>query len=575
MLPPNLAPPKLARRSGETASGTRVIQLHPFCASRIAAEGQVVAILGDMHFMTAHSASPEDRTALGVDPDDRLYRLLVNSITGYAIFMLDPNGHVASWNLGAQRLKGYRAEEIIGRHFSTFYTEEDRAQNLPAGTLTAAARDGRTEREGWRVRKDGTRFWASVVIDAIRSPEGDLLGFAKITRDLSELKETQRALEQARESFFRAQKMEAIGQLTGGVAHDFNNLLMAVIGNLELLRKRVAGDARALQLIDNALQGAQRGSSLTQRMLAFARRQDLANVPVALGALVEGIQALLQRSLGPAIRLETSFPSGLRAVMGDPNQIELAVLNLAVNARDAMPEGGPLIIAAENAELGSHHPTGLPPGHYVCLRIVDKGTGMDAETLARATDPFFTTKGVGKGTGLGLPMVLGLAEQMGGRLVLTSQVGVGTTAEMWLPAAAPGVEPHPLPSSVPSFATRPVDVRPLTILAVDDDGLVLMNTTAMLEDLGHRVIEATSGQRALKLLENEPAVDLVITDQAMPQMTGLQLAGEIRARRPALPIIIATGYAELPPGTSDFVKLDKPFFEQQLVEAVRTAVQPR
>ena len=500
------------------------------------------------------------------------FRLLVQGVSDYAIYMLDPNGRITNWNLGAERIKGYRPEEVIGQHFSKFYTEEDRLRGEPARALAVAAAEGRFEKEGWRVRKDGTRFLASVVIDPIRDPSGTLLGFAKVTRDITERSATQRALEEAREAFFQAQKMEAIGQLSGGIAHDFNNLLMAVIGSLELLRKRLPEEPRSRQLLDNALQGAERGAALTRRMLAFARRQDLAPTATDLHQLVAGMTELLQRSLGPQIGIETRFSDNLEAVLADSNQLELALLNLAVNARDAMPDGGGIVIGARNETVGAGHSTKLPPGNYVCLWVTDSGSGMDAETLSHATEPFFTTKGVGRGTGLGLSMVHGLAEQLGGRLILRSALGAGTTAEIWLPVAAEGVcAPSPMPVAVPP----PVPASKLAVLAVDDDGLVLMNTAGMLEDLGHRVFEATSASQALEIIDREPGIDLVITDQAMPQMTGLQLATEIRARRPGVPIIIATGYAELPVGHQSFPKLDKPFFEQQLAQAIKAAMHPR
>jgi len=502
------------------------------------------------------------------------FRLLVQGVSDYAIYMLDPNGRITNWNLGAERIKGYRPSEVIGEHFSKFYTEEDRARGEPARALSVAAAEGRFEKEGWRVRRDGTRFLANVVIDPIRDEAGTLLGFAKVTRDITERVAAQQALEEAREAFFQAQKMEAIGQLGGGIAHDFNNLLMAVIGSLELLRKRLPDDARSRQLLENALQGAERGAALTSRMLAFARRQDLDPTATDLGGLVDGMTELLKRSLGPQIDLETQFPAGLEPVMADRNQLELALLNLAVNARDAMPEGGRIVIGARRETIGATHPSHLPPGDYVCLWLADSGSGMDTETLAHATEPFFTTKGVGKGTGLGLSMVHGLAEQLHGRLTLHSAPDAGTTVEIRLPVAQEAEQRPAEPA--PADPGLPLAPAKLKVLAVDDDALVLMNTSGMLEDLGHRVFEATSAQQALDLFEREPQIDLIITDQAMPQMTGLQLATEVRTRRPGMPVIIATGYAELPAGgNQSFPKLDKPFFEQQLAQAIRAAMQPR
>src|SRR5215212_752224 len=305
--------------------------------------------------------------------DDGRYRLLVEAVTDYAIYMLDANGIVTSWNPGAQRFKGYTAAEIVGQHFSRFYTAEDRETELPKHALETAAREGKFEAEGWRVRKDGTRFWAWVVIDPIRSPSGEIVGYAKITRDLTERKEAQQRLERTREALLQAQKMEAIGQLTGGIAHDFNNLLMAVLGSLELMRKRLPDDPKLLSLLENAVRGAQRGASLTKRMLAFARRQELKQEPVDIPELVRGMTELLQRSIGSAVTIETRFPLSIRQVFADANQLEMVLLNLAVNARDAMPSGGQIVIAARQQEIGIGN--GLKPGSYVCLSVSDTGAG--------------------------------------------------------------------------------------------------------------------------------------------------------------------------------------------------------
>lgn len=502
---------------------------------------------------------------MDIKRSEEQFRLLVQSVTDYAIYMLDAQGHVTSWNQGAQRIKGYAPEEIIGQHFSRFYTKEDRARGEPEHALKTAAREGRYEMEALRVRKDGTSFHAHVVIDPIRDPRGNLIGYAKVTRDISERKKAQRDLEQAQQALFQSQKMDAIGQLTGGVAHDFNNLLMAILGSLELAKKRLPPDSPVNRLLDNAMQGAQRGSALTQRMLSFARRQSLDPKPVDLVQLVHGLVELLQSSIGPGLRIETRIPSALALVEADENQLELALLNLTVNARDASPEGGVIEISAQEERVDMRHPTRLAPGRYVRLAVTDHGEGMDAETLSRATEPFFTTKGVGKGTGLGLSMVHGMAEQIGGRFILKSRKGEGTVGEIWLPCATADLETD-LGSAPAESAARPA--RPLKILAVDDDSLVLFNTTAMLEDLGHAPLEARSGEEALAILDRA-AVDLVITDQAMPRMSGVQLIAAIKSRWPDMPVILATGYAELPAGAEqDWQKLSKPFSEPDLQRAI-------
>jgi PAS domain S-box-containing protein len=493
------------------------------------------------------------------------FRLLVQGVVDYAIYMIDTEGNVTNWNLGAQRIKGYAPGEIIGRHFSQFYTDEDRAAGLPRRALETADREGKFESEGWRVRKDGNRFWAHVVMDPLRDETGTLLGFAKITRDITERKEAQAKLDMAREALNQSQKMEAIGHLTGGVAHDFNNLLMVVLSGLELIRKRVPPDPKITMLLDNVVQATERGAILTKRMLAFARRQELKTENIHIPELVHGMGDMLQRSLGQSASIETHFPLRLSPVSADANQLEMALLNLAVNARDAMPEGGRIIIAAHEQALSPGNFNGMKPGRYVRLSVTDTGAGMDEETLKRATEPFFTTKGVGKGTGLGLPMVHGLAEQFGGRFMLRSRVGEGTVAEIWLPTAEHIAVSEPTPP--PALATKRY-YEPLVVLAVDDDPLVLTNTVAMLEELGHTAIEASSGKRALEILGEDNSIDLIVTDQAMPEMTGAELARTIRAKWPKLSIVLATGFAETPADSIALPRLSKPFTQAELAEKI-------
>ncbi len=496
------------------------------------------------------------------------FRLLVQGVTDYAIFMLDTDGRVSSWNVGAERIKGYTPQEIVGRHFSTFYTDEDRERGEPARTLETARREGRYLAEGWRQRKDGTRFRASVVIDAIHDDAGDLIGFAKITRDVTERDQAHRELELAREALFQSQKMEAIGQLTGGIAHDFNNLLAAVLSGLELLRKRVPANPQITSLLDNSVKAAERGAALTQRMLAFARRQELTAEIVHIPALVADMMELLQRSLGPTFILETRFRADLPTVSADVNQLEMALLNLAVNARDAMPEGGTITIDAIHRNVADGEVAGLRTGRYVRLTVTDNGSGMDAATLARASDPFFTTKGVGKGTGLGLSMVHGYLHQLGGAFELESEVSKGTRAHIWLPVRKGGVGQ---PTSDGNAEAMPAGT-PHNILVVDDDALILKNTAALLEDLGHQVLIAPSGDEALALIEQREDIDLLITDQVMPGMTGSELVAQVRARRPMLPIILATGYGEVPSELGPEIRrLNKPFTQLALNRAVMQA----
>jgi signal transduction histidine kinase len=381
-----------------------------------------------------------------------------------------------------------------------------------------------------------------------------------------------RERETALAQLFEAQKMDTIGRLTGGVAHDFNNLLMAVLGSLSLLEKRLPDEAQCRRLLQNAVQGAQRGAALTQRLLAFSRRQELKPESVNLSDLVCGMGELLKRALGIEVALVCQFPKGLPPVLVDSNQLELALLNLALNARDAMPSGGTLTIRAVDEVIGQNAgDSALKAGEYVRVGVSDTGVGMDAATLAKATDPFFTTKGPGKGTGLGLSMVHGLAAQSGGQLRIVSTPGLGTTVELWLPRAKTDAV------SLVRSAERPLPA-PATaswrVLIVDDDLLVLTGTAALIEDLGHVAIEVPSASEALAVLAAGQAVDVIVTDHAMPNMTGLQLAHCVQEKYPGLPIVLATGYAELPADPAEFgiVKLAKPCSQTEIAAAIHTAM---
>ncbi len=500
------------------------------------------------------------------------FKMLVQGVTDYAIYMLDATGHVKNWNTGAERIKGYRADEIIGEHFSRFYTPEDREAGEPQRTLRIATTVGRMESEGWRVRKDGTRFRAHVLVDRILDEHGKLAGFAKVTRDVTEQMKAAHDLESARSALFQSQKLEAIGQLTGGVAHDFNNLLMAIIASLELIGHRIPDGPKLRTLLDNAKAGAHRGAALTQRMLAFARRQELTPVSVELPELVRGMSDLLQRSLGSQVPISTVFPLKLEPVFVDYNQLELALMNLAVNARDAMPTGGKVTISGKRESVAAGDSAGLPAGDYVTLVVTDEGEGMDEATVKRATEPFFTTKGVGKGTGLGLSMAQGLAEQSGGRLVVKSEVGKGTQVEIWLPVATTTAPSAAKGERAPT-ANAMTASRSLTVLAIDDDTLVLDTLCAQLEDLGHRVTKAGSGREALRHLGEGETFDVAISDYAMPLMTGTQFAERAHRLQPQMPIIIASGFAELA-NTSEreLIRLRKPFSQSDLALAIEAAV---
>ncbi len=364
------------------------------------------------------------------------------------------------------------------------------------------------------------------------------------------------------------QKVESLGQLTGGVAHDFNNLLMAVLGNLEILRKYIPSDAKLLRLIDGAIQGAERGATLTKRMLAFARRQELQPATVNVPKLVDSMVEMLSRSLGPGVEITTRFEDDVPAARVDPNQLELALLNLALNARDAMPRGGMLTISANRALVGVSDVPGLKPGEYVCIAERDTGVGMEETTVKRATEPFFTTKGPGRGTGLGLSMVDGLVAQSGGAMRISSQVGMGTAIELWLPIA----EPETVEEARPAGPTRIDGLRACRVLVVDDDPIVAAGTAAMLEDLGHSAIEAGSAEIALQVLSSEPGIDFVITDHAMPGMTGTDLAERIRRTWPGVPVVLASGYPEVPGDELGVPRLSKPYRQEELARLLASMV---
>jgi len=521
----------------------------------------------------------EQRAAqLAALESERRFRLLVEGVTDYAIFMLSPEGYVTNWNAGAERIKGYTAAEIVGQHFSRFYTPEDADADMPSKTLDTARREGRYEAEGWRRRKDGSRFWASVVVDVVYD-DGKLIGFAKITRDLSERREAQKQLEAAREQLFQAQKMEAIGQLTGGLAHDFNNLLAGIVGCLELLRTRLAqGRIGELERYITAAQGASsRAAALTHRLLAFARRQTLDPKPTDANKLVADMEELVQRTVGPAIKVETVQAIGLWPTLCDPNQLENAILNLCINARDAMPEGGRLTIETANMWLDARaaRERDMQPGQYAAICVSDTGVGMSSEVKARAFDPFFTTKPTGQGTGLGLSMIYGFTQQSGGQVRIYSEEGEGTTVRIYLPRHQ-GEADEEQEQTMLSDAPRAEAGE--TVLIVDDEPSVRMLVTDVLEELGYAAVEAADGVAGLKLLESDMRIDLLITDVGLPGgVNGRQMADAARRVRPKLRVLFITGYAEnasigngrMAPGMHVMVK---PFGMEMLASRIKAII---
>ena len=500
------------------------------------------------------------------------FRLLVQGVTDYAIFMLDPQGRVASWNAGAQRIKGYAPDEIIGSHFSRFYMPDDLARGVPAHGLSTAAREGRWEAEGLRVRKDGSTFWAHVIIDAIRDEGGKVIGFAKVTRDVSERKKAEQALQDAQAALIQSQKMDALGQLTGGVAHDFNNLLQVISSNLQLLAKDVAGNARAETRLQRL--AAPEGEQLLGQLGPAGHPGQGVLQPrvINVGRFIKGMDDMLRRTLGPEIEFETVISGGLWNTFVDPNQIENAVLNLAINARDAMQGNGKLTIEAGNAHLDDAYVAqyeNLKAGQYVMLAVTDSGSGIAPEILQRVFEPFFSTKPEGKGTGLGLSMVYGLVKQSGGHVKVYSEVGQGTTVKLYFPRVQESEE------VIPEAPNAPLRGGAETILVVEDDEDVREAAVSLLGELGYRVFKARDAMSALGVVESGLPIDLLFTDVIMPgAMRSPELARKAKERLPNLAVLFTSGYTEnaivhggrLDPGVE---LLGKPYSREQLARKVR------
>ena len=512
----------------------------------------------------------------GIADSENQFRLLVQGVTDYAIYMLDRHGRIASWNVGGERIKGYAAGEVVGRHFSLFYTEEDRAEGRPDRALQAAARDGRFEAEGWRVRKDGTRFWAHAILDAIRDTGGKLIGFAKITRDLSEKKASEAALERARAALAQSQKMEAVGQLTGGVAHDFNNLLTAITNALDLLEAAPRDDAQRRRIIDSAQRAAGRGARLIQQLLAFARRQPLRPQVHDVNRLIAAFEAVLRRACPEPVQFVARLAPLPLAANIDAPQFETALLNLAVNARDAMPRGGRLSIATGREAVDRRRAEAMSdvvPGDYVVVAVTDTGEGMTPSVLARALEPFFTTKEVGRGSGLGLSQVYGFVRQSGGHVEIGSRPGGGTTVTLYLPLAALAA---PSSSSMPD-RERQIGRSLGRVLVVEDDTEVLDVAVESLHRIGYDVITAPNGPEALAILRREPAIDILFSDVVMPGgMNGIELARTASRLRPQLRVLLVSGYptpglptSQARGGGLEFAFLNKPYRSAELAAALR------
>ena len=498
---------------------------------------------------------------------EQRFRLLVQGVTDYALYMLSPEGIVTNWNSGAERIKGYAEAEIVGSHFSRFYTPEEDAAGVPRRALSTAASVGRFEAEGYRVRKDGSRFWAHVIIDAIRDDHGQLVGFAKITRDLTEKKKAAEALEAANVALFQAQKMESIGQLTGGVAHDFNNLLSVLSSGLEVLamqRKESDSGSGDIRTIDSMRRAIDRGARLTQQLLAFARQQPLQAETRNLNRIITGFETVLRRAVNPNIEFVVELDRKAHSALIDSARFESALLNLVVNARDAMPDGGRLAITSANLSVGAESGA-LAPGDYVKVTVADTGTGMPPEVVARVFEPFFTTKEVGKGTGLGLSQVYGFIKQSGGEVLIDSKPGEGTAVSIYLPA-------------VVEAALEGTASHTERVLIVEDEPDLMDVAASLFTSMGYDVLTAASGREAIDVMERRD-VDILFTDVVMPNgMNGIELASYTRVHYPDTKIMLASGYP-LPAlkqrhgaGLGEFAFVNKPYRLSDLARTLRSAM---
>ena len=466
---------------------------------------------------------------LGISEEER-FRLLVSAVTDYAIYMLDASGHIATWNPGAQRFKGYVADEIIGQHFSRFFTPEDIATDLPGRALQRAAAEGRFEAEGWRVRKDGSRFWAHVVIDPIRDESGNHLGFAKITRDISDKKRAEEELDETREALAQAQKLQALGELTGGIAHDFNNLMTVVAGASDFLLKHpdLPQDKRQ-RYLKAIVETTDRATSLTNQLLTFGRRQSLHPVVINLDHHLDAFADMTARMLSSRIRVLVELKAANSRVEVDLAQLDTALLNAAINARDAMPNGGRFTIETSDWNHEGRQ--------AIRISLRDTGTGISEERLARVFEPFFTTKEVGKGTGLGLSQIHGFAAQAGGTASIDSLEGKGTTLHIVLPCSSKELSKNAPATDV---AALPEGLR---VLLVEDNENVRGFAEVLLRDLKCNPTPANNGLEALDILGRQQ-FDVVFSDVVMPGMTGVQFAEAVRMMHPDMPMLLATGYSE-------------------------------
>ncbi len=574
--------------------------------TRLLEVDKVAEALADASARLRSKAQQRDAAEAALRSSETLQRLIVDSATDYAIITTDLAGRITSWSAGAESVLGWARDEALGQSIGLVFTAEDREADVPARELQTALATGSATDERWHGRKDGTRFFASGRAQPMRDATGAAIGFLKIMRDRTAERQAEEAMRALAESLEvkvqertaaltdvnrqlvgemqrreategqlrQMQKMEAVGQLTGGIAHDFNNMLAIVVGSLSLMQKRMArGETDVARFIDSAMDGASRAATLTKRLLAFSRQQALAPEVLDANRMVEGMAEMLRRTLGAEVRLDIALADDLWLTHADPGQLENALLNLAVNARDAMPDGGRLRIETGNIRLDE----AVAQGEHVEIRVVDSGSGMPPEIVAKAFDPFFTTKPVGRGTGLGLSQVYGFVRQSGGQVRIESTPGEGTIVRIQLPRFAEPQPARPRVVSVADSATIPLGKPEEVVLVVEDEERVRQFAVEALRELGYTVIDAASAMDGLRQLDGHPNIALLFTDIVMPDVNGRRLADEALRRSPGLKVLFTTGYTRdavvsngvLDPGVH---LITKPFTVAELANRVRAVI---
>jgi PAS domain S-box-containing protein len=525
-------------------------------ATRRTSEAQLVDS-GKLLEQRLESTSSELRIA------KRHFDILTEGVVEYAIFVLDPAGHIASWNGSAQKIMGYTTKEVVGKHFGIFFRPDERRTGEPNRALEQAIQRGKHEIEGWRVRKNGAPFFVTGLISSIHDDAGNILGFANVLRDATERRDAQEKLVEAREQLAMAQKMEAIGKLTGGIAHDFNNLLMIIGGNAQIFQRLL--DPKLPRAIEAIQTAAKRGESLTRQLLTFSRRQHLSPAVVDLNAAIKNMRTMIESSLRGNIVYKEELDEGVLAVKVDLAELELAMVNISVNARDAMPNGGMFTLSVHNVTGGYEIGNEQLEGRFVAIDCSDTGMGIPPNLLSKIFDPFFTTKEVGKGTGLGLSQVYGFAHQAGGTVTAQSKVGLGTTISVYLPCTDVQIANKEPPAKTSDHPPRP------SVLIVDDSAEVAEVTSSLFEQLGYATIYRDSAEEALSLLADGAKIDLVFSDIVMPgAIDGVGLAREIRSRYPNLPVVLTTGYSDAAQAApSELRILRKPFDTDTLQDFVQ------